>query len=630
MKLLIIAALRNRRHLALLLITLVSLFLLTLSSQIEMLSLGVIAKTGPDFFALFGKGQEGVSLSQVQERWSEVAQGGEMVTREVANRFLATQKSGLVTRVTLFLENHFHLDKSFARLSLVLVVVALLKAVTLFSQRYFTQLVSIRVSRDLRQRYFEHIQSLPLSFYHEQSIGALSSRAFGDATAIATALNSLLINYVQAPFAAISTLLACFFISWKLSLIIFVGFPLVVVPIVVLAKKIKQISRQMQKNQEGFASVLIDFLSGILTIKVFAMEEFSLKKYREQNDEMAKLEERSARYGNASRPILHTVSSLFFAAVILSGIYFFQMGPADLIVFCGLLYIFYEPIKKFAEENNQVFRGIAAAERMEEVLKLRSLITDIADAQDFVDLKESIVFRDVSFRYKEEWVLKKLNFTVKKGEMVALVGPTGSGKSSIVQLLPRLYDIEQGEILIDGLPLCHFRIRSLRDAIAFVPQKPFLFLDTIHENIAFGRPYSRSEVVVAAEQAHAAEFIEELPLRYDTVLHETGKNLSGGQQQRLAIARALVKKAPILILDEATSALDAMSEAKIKEAILGLHGKVTQIIIAHRFSTIEQADRIIYIERGEKLAEGSKAELLANCPPFREMWEMMQLQPNPL
>lgn len=629
MKLLLRAALLNRKHFVLLFITVFSMFFLAIASQMEMFSLGIIAKTGPDFFALFGneegKVAEAVSLAQVENKWADIAGGSEAtLTPDAANAYLAAHKgTNLVQRMVAFLDSHFKVSTHLTRLAFLLVFVALFKAASLFAHRYFTQLVAIRVSRDLRQKYFEHIQSLPMSFYQEHNIGGLSSRVVGDAGIVASAINAMLINYLQTPFALVTTLLACFYISWKLSLIIFIGFPLVLIPMIYIAKKIKAIAKQMQRNQEGFASVLIDFLSGIMTVKVFGMEEFSLKKYRDQNNKMARLEERSARYGLASRPILHTVSSLFFAAIILSGLYVFHMGPAELLVFCGLLYIFYEPIKKFAEENNQILRGVAAAERMYEVLDLTSPIVDEPDAIDLSEFQHSIEFKNVSFRYKQEWVLRDLSFSVKKGETVAIVGPTGAGKSTIVQLIPRLYDVEEGEILIDGKPLKAYRQRSLREKIAFVPQRPFLFLDTIRENISFGRPFTSEEISLAARRAHAEEFIIRMPGQYDSKLAEAGKNLSGGQQQRVAIARALVKNAPILVLDEATSSLDAISEGKIKDAIADLHGQVTQIIIAHRFSTIEHADKIVYLERGAKVAEGTKDELLETCPNFRLMWEMM-------
>lgn len=608
------------------------MFLLTLGSQMEMLSLGIIAKTGPDFFTLFGKEKEGklemvssVNLSDVQQRWGEITSSPEApLTVSEVNHYLDTHGgTGFIQRVAGFLDDHFDIHSNLVHLAFIIVFVAFFKAASLFAHRYSTKLVAIRVSRDLRQKYFEHIQSLPLSFYHEYEIGSLSARVTGDAIVIAQAINSMLLNYIQAPFAILSTLMACFYISWKLSLVIFVGFPVIVVPIVWIAKKIKKISKQMQKNQEGFTTVLIDFLSGILTVKIFAMEDFSLKKYKDENNKMARLEERSARYGLAARPILHSISSLFFVAVILSGLYFFRLGPAELLVFCGLLYIFYEPVKKFAEENNQIFRGIAAAERMYEVLSIEPTIQDAPNSLEFEELHESIEFRNVSFSYKDEWVLKNLTFTIKKGETVAIVGPTGAGKSTIVKLLPRLYEAQEGEILIDHKPIQAYTQRSLREKIAFVPQKPFLFLDTIRDNISFGRTFPMKEIELAAKRAHAEEFIITLPDQYNFRLEESGKNLSGGQQQRLAIARALVKKAPILVMDEATSSLDAVSEGKIKEAISELHGKLTQVIIAHRFSTIEHADKILYLEKGRIIAEGTKEELLQTCPNFRHMYEMM-------
>ncbi|MBM3198762.1 MAG: ABC transporter ATP-binding protein, partial [Chlamydiae bacterium] len=311
------------------------------------------------------------------------------------------------------------------------------------------------------------------------------------------------------------------------------------------------------------------------------------------------------------------------AAIVLFGLYVLQMSVSQLLVFCGLLHLVYEPIKKFAEENANVQKGIVAAERMFEVLNLQPNIEDQERAIDLHSFKESIVFDRVWFRYDEEWVLKDLSFTIQKGETVAIVGPTGSGKSTLVQLLPRLYDVEKGEIRIDGQPIQSYTQRSIREQIAFVSQKPFLFLDTIQENITVGRKISKEIVEIASKRAHAEEFIIRLPKQYDTTLIDAGQNLSGGQQQRLAIARALARNSPILILDEATSSLDAVSEDHIKNAILSLQGEVTQVIIAHRLSTIEHADKIVYIDKGEKIAEGTKEELLLSCPPFRRMWEMM-------
>ncbi|MEK7339467.1 MAG: ABC transporter ATP-binding protein, partial [Verrucomicrobiota bacterium] len=401
------------------------------------------------------------------------------------------------------------------------------------ASRYTTQLLAIRVSRDLRQQYFEHIQSLPMSFYQQHNIGSLSARVVGDAGQIATSINSWLTNYLQTPFTIVTCLSMCFYLSWRLSLVIFFGVPLIIIPIVFLARRVKRVSRQLQKNQESFANILIEFLAGIQTVKIFSMEGFSLKKYKQQNERMAVLESKTAKYGLLTRPILHAITTLCLACVVLFGLYTIGMSLSQLIVFCGMLQLVYEPVKKFADENGNIQRGIVAAERMFEVLDIKPDIQDHPDATEITGFFDSIEFDKVWFRYQGDWILKDLSFTVRKGETVAIIGPTGAGKSTIVQLMPRLYDIQQGEIRIDGRPLKTYTQKSLREHIAFVSQKPFLFCDTISANIAFGRPFTNQETEEAAKKAHAEEFIVRLPNQYETILAESGQNLSGGQQQRL-------------------------------------------------------------------------------------------------
>lgn len=628
MKLLFQAAFRNSRHFTLALLTLSSLLLLTVGNQCERFSLGLMASTGSDFFTLFSpdgkKIKDRIKLDDVLKRWDQIDRNGDgVVTKQDAAQYLANRKGeNPLSWVMHKISSHFDVEQNIAMLICILAIVAVFNATALFAARYFTQLLSIRVTRDLRQQYFEHIQSLPLSFYQEQNLGSLSSRAVGDAGQIASSLNSCLTTYLQTPFIITTTLIACFYLSWRLSMIIFLGLPLIVLPVVFLTRRVKRISRQLQKNQETFTSVLLDFLAGIQTVKIFAMEAFSLRKYKEQNDQMARLETKSAKYGLLTRPVLHLVATSCLAVVVLFGLYTLHMTVGQLLMFCGLLHMFYEPVKKFAEENANIQKGVVAAERMFEVLNIKPQIQDAEGAIQLQGFKEVIEFDHVWFKYRDHWILKDLSFTVKKGEIVALVGATGAGKSTIVQLLPRLYDIQKGEIRIDGIPLNALTQKSLREQIAFVPQKPFLFFDTVAENIAFGRSFSRADIIEAAEKAFAHEFIVDLPKQYDTLLAEMGKTLSGGQQQRLAIARALVKKAPILVMDEATSSLDAVSENWIKAAIQRLQGEVTQILIAHRLSTIEHADKIVFLEKGQKIAEGTFEELLQTCVPFRKIWEL--------
>ncbi len=637
MRLLLRTALQNRRHYILIVFTVISMFAMTISSQMEMLALGLLTESSADFFSLFAPKKEGilvpedrVTLQQVEARWDDIDSNHRgYISKKDANAYLARNgQHNLLANAIYYLEQHLHLTNRFALLVILLIVIAVFKAFALFGSKYFTQLVSIRVSRDLRQSYFEHIQKLPMTFYHQHNIGALSSRAVVDASAVASAINTALIHYLQTPFMLISTALLCFYISPVLSGIIFIGLPVIIFPIVRVAQKIKKVSRSIQRNQEGFTSVLIDFLSGIQTIKLFSMQKFALEKYKSQNDQMARLEERTNRYNCLIRPILHTLGGLFLAAVMLYGVYVLQMSISSLIVFAGLLFQFYEPIKKFSEENYQIQRGVVAAERMFEVLHHPEEAAQKDKSQALIEFDgqfNSLEFKDVWFRYDRDWVLKGLSFSVTKGQMLAIVGPTGSGKSTIAQLIPRLFDIERGQILLNGRPLHEYTLESLRRYISFVAQRPFIFLSSIEENIAVGLDVTHEHVEQAAKQAHAAEFIEQLPLKYETLLSESGKNLSGGQQQRVTIARALVKDAPLLIMDEATASLDALSERRIKETMLEQQGKITQIIIAHRFSTIENADQILFLDQGEKVAQGTLKELQISCPAFARMWDLMRL-----
>lgn len=585
MKELFKTAFQSRKNLRLLIVIIFAMCAATLASQLEMFAMGLMTQ-GP-------------------------------------GSVHAEKSDDLLIRAFDFVDEHLNVRQDLGNLALFLLTVALLKASTLFVHRYSTKLASIRISSDLRQRYFEHIQTLPMSFYQRHNMGSLSSRVVADASTIAEALNASLVNYIQTPFVLLSTLALCFITSWHLTLFVFFGFPLIILPILFLSRGVKRIAKQIQGTQEKFASVLLDFIGGIQTVKIFSMEPFSLKKYREHNLNMASLEKRGAKYDLASRPIVHTIAMAFLSISLVYGLYVLHMQVSEVLFYCGLLYLFYEPIKKFAEENSQIQRGIAASERMFEVMQLKAEIEDEPGALPILHFNHEMAFEDVWFKYNDEWILKGLSFTVKKGEKVALVGPTGAGKSTVVQLLPRLYDVQKGQIKIDGKPLSAYTQKSIRDLVAFVPQRPFLFMDTIKANISYGKDFTDAEVESAAHKAHAKEFIDQLPEKYATLVLEGGKNFSGGQQQRLAIARALVKKAPILIMDEATSSLDAVSEDLIKQALIHLKGEMTQILIAHRLSTVEDADKIIFIDQGAKIDEGTKDELLERCPPFRRMWELL-------
>lgn len=638
MKLLIKIALKYKKTYGLLAITLISMVLLTISSQLEMFSLGLVANRGVDVFKLFQEyppssqnqfSEPRISRQQFEKVWPkvDVESRGE-IRKSDALRYLARHdKESFFQNLVARVDRALGFSQKVWHLIAFLVFVAALKSISFFLQGYTTSLMSIRVSQQMRQNFFDHIQTLPMSFYDHFNIGSLSTRVSADAGSIAQAINSLLTNYFQTPITIATSLFLLYKISAPLFMLIFVGLPVLVTPIVILTKRVKRISKDMQRKHEQFAHVLYEFLAGIQTIKSYAMEAFSSERYSSCNQNVVSLEEKSSRYGLLLRPILHFLGTLFLSAVILWGFYVARLNLSEILLFCGILYVAYEPIKKFAEENMRIQQGVVAAERLHEIMNIKPEIDDRPDATDLSMLQNCIEFRNVWFRYhdKQDWVLKDFCLTIHKGEFVALVGPTGCGKSTLVQLLLRLYEVKKGSILIDGHDLRDIKQASLRGLIAFVPQKPFLFLDSIASNIAFGKPIKKNCLERAAQRAMALEFIEKLPQRFDTVIKEAGKDLSGGQQQRLAIARALYREAPILVLDEATSALDAITEEKIKKILISLHKQMTQLIVAHRLSTIERADKIVYIEAGVKLGEGSIEKLIESCSGFRALWEAARM-----
>ncbi|ANH79145.1 Lipid A export ATP-binding/permease protein MsbA [Candidatus Chlamydia sanziniae] len=605
---------------------------LTLSSQAEIFSLGIIAKTGPDVFLLFGRREKDklvkvtqLSQKDVLEAWPAISDDPNNLNVSQATTYITKfgkTPTSITSKFSRFITQYIDLTR-FRGLAFLLVCVAIFKAITLFAQRFLAQLVSIRVSRDLREDYFKALQNLPMTFFHAHDMGNLSNRVLTDSANIAQAVNSLMINYIQAPLTLILTLAICLSISWRFSLLICVAFPVFIFPIIVIARKLKKLAWRIQKSQDSFSSVLLDFLAGVMTVKVFRTENFAFKKYREHNNKISALEEKSAAYGLLPRPLLHTIASLFFAFVVIVGMYKFTIPAEELIVFCGLLYLIYDPVKKFGDENTLIMKGCAAAERFYEVLRHPDLQNHNYATTHFVGLEKTIEFRNVSFGYSQDkQVIQNLSFTLHKGEALGIVGPTGSGKTTLTKLLPRLYETTHGEILIDSQPITQYSKASLRDHIACVLQTPFLFYDTVWNNLTCGQEITESQVFEALHQAYAHEFVQRLPQGIHSLLEESGKNLSGGQQQRLTIARALLKKAPIVILDEATSSLDAISENYIKEIIGQLKGHCTQIIIAHKLSTLEHVDRVLYLENGQKIAEGTKEELLCNCPAFLKMWEL--------
>lgn len=631
MKLLFHLAFGCRRRWGLVSLAAVAMVLSCAASQLEMLSLSLLTPKGIDAFDLFSgeKSRDRLDRAQLEKSWNQLdTEGRGWITRRqaAANILIKEQKIGEqpLTRLRQLLD----LDGHLSRLIALLVSIGIFKAICGFFQSYLTGQLYVQISKELCQRYFDHVQSMPLSFHRAQSVGQFVSRISQDAASAATAVNSLLLNYWQTPVLVVSSLVYLYWLSPGLFLLVFIELPALAAFIFLFTRRIRHMSHQILQQREDGTGVLAEFLGGIQTIKLFAREEFASRRFEKVNDQLALLETKGLRYNLLLRPLVHFVCTIFFLGVILWGTRIAQIPLSDLLTYCGLLYLIYEQIKKIAEENAAIQRGAAAADRLFEVLNVQPALRDAPGALEMAPFSSAISFRQVTFRYVKDQLpaVRNLSLSVAKGQFVAIVGETGAGKSTLVQLLARLYDVDLGSVEIDGLDIRSLSQRSLRAQMAFVPQHPFLFIDTIAANIAFGLAVDMTCIEDASRRAGADEFIQQLPQKYLTRLAEGGKNLSGGQQQRLAIARALVKKAPILILDEATSALDAVTEYHIRQTLKQLRGEITILVIAHRLTTIEDADEILYLSRGELLARGNHQQLLSSCPPFQQMWRAMTLE----
>ncbi len=624
MKRLLKSALRVRKRLSLFFLSICTLLILTVVNQAEMISFGILAERDVGFFQLFDK-DASVSKEDVQRVWPklDVENKGYVVKSDAQKYLFENGRDGIfMFRWLQKIKSYVHqAENKFSIFLQVFLIVGLIKAFFLFYSRYLTKLLAIKISKDLRQQYFKHIQSLPMKFFQQHNVGSLSSRVVNDAAQISLSINSLITNYIHTPFVLITSLTICFMFSWQLTLIVFIGLPSVIYPIRVITRRVKRSTRKLQKNQEDFSTVLLDFLSGIQVVKIFSMQRYALDRYREKNDEMEVLESKISKYDLMTRPILHFMTTFCLVAILMFGLFVLYIPLMDIIVFCGLLHLFYEPVKRFADENANVQKGVVAAERLYQVLDIepdqeKDKVTNIAT------FKDHLKFERVWFKYAEQFVLSDVSFSIRKGESIALVGATGSGKSTIAHLIPNLYQVDKGRVVLDGLSVNDYSKDQLRSLISIVPQRPFLFCDTILANLTLGKEVSLSKVKDACRKAHALEFIEALEDNYYTQVAEGGRNFSGGQLQRLSIARALLKESSIMILDEATSALDSLSEHHIREVMKGIKGELTQIIIAHRLSTIEHVDRIILLGEGKVLDIGTLEELLDRSNTFRAMHQL--------
>ena len=512
-------------------------------------------------------------------------------------------------------------------LPLALLLLFLFKGVVYFIYSYLLEWVSQCVIRDLRNRIYAHFNRLDLGFFQKRPTGALISRIINDVTLLQGAVSHALIRILRDFFSVISLLGVIFFMDWRLALMSLIFLPMASVPIVVFGKKFRRISTRYQRNVGEATNILHETIGGARIVKAFCMEEFEKKRFAAKMQDLFDILMRDTRYRCLSHPLIEFMGGVGMAMIIWFGGVQVLKGhstPGTFMSFLTALVMLYEPIKGVSKINSTIQQGMASASRIFSLLDVRPRVEEREGAVELPPFSREITFDHVSFAYdRNEPVLHDIDLRIRCGEVLAIVGPSGGGKSTLANLIPRFYDVTGGALLIDGHDIRDVTLRSLRGQIALVTQQTILFNDTVRNNIAYGRlDCPMEEIIEAARAAHALDFINELPDGFETMVGESGTRLSGGQQQRISIARALLKDAPILILDEATSSLDTESERKVQQALENLMQNRTTIVIAHRLSTIRKADRIVVMKDGRLVEEGSHEELLARGGEYETLHRM--------
>ncbi len=512
-------------------------------------------------------------------------------------------------------------------LPLIVLVIFFLKGVAYYIYTIFLEQVGQSVIRDFRLMLFNHIHLQSLSFFHKNPTGTLMSRIISDVSLLQQAVSNALVGVVRDVFQVVILLGVVFYMNWRLAMITFVILPLASYPIVRFGRLFRKLSTTTQEETANVSNVLHETITGNRIVKAFTKEEYEGNRFAGQVDKLFLLTMKDAKYRCLQHPMMEFIGGAAIAAIIWFGgreVIDGGATPGTFFAFLTALIAAYEPVKGVTKINSAIQRGLAASIRIFDILDAEPEIGDKEGAVALPLFSTAITFRDLTYRYNEETaVLKSINLSVPRGEALAIVGPSGGGKTTLTNLIPRFLEIKEGSIEIDGHDIRDVTLASLRSQIAMVTQQTILFNDTVRNNIAYGdQEASLQTIHEAARAAHAFEFIESLPQGFDTVIGESGARLSGGQRQRISIARAILKNAPILILDEATSALDTESEREVQKALENLMKNRTTFVIAHRLSTIKNASRIIVIKDGMIVEQGTHEELLAKKGEYENLYTM--------
>ncbi len=519
---------------------------------------------------------------------------------------------------------------SLLRICAFILIAFFLKNFFGYLQSFFLMFVEQGTLRDIRDAIYKHLHELPLSFFKSEKTGNFISIIINDVNVIQASISVSFLSAIREPLTILVFLGMALSISWKLTIFSLLALPGAIIAIALIGRKLRKQIGILQAKIADITNILTETISGVKIVKAFGMEEYENKKFKNETQGFFKLMLRITRFRGLTSPLTEILSVIVGAIIIYMGgrlvLIDQSLKASEFLAFLLAIFQMIPPIKELSQVNNKIQEAAAAGDRVFALIETPSTIVNAEDATPVTGFTKEIVFENVSFKYddSDEIILQNISFRASKGDIVAFVGPSGGGKSTLVDLMPRFYDIFKGSILLDGKDIRKYTIESLRTLFGIVTQETILFNETISQNIAYGlQNISHDAIVKAAKAANAHDFIMELPDGYDTIIGERGLKISGGQRQRLSIARALLKNPEILIFDEATSALDNESEILVQQAIDNLMTERTTFIIAHRLSTIRKATKIVVIEKGEIVQIGTHESLvLEKDGLYKKLYEM--------